>query len=94
MKFLSTFIFLIALISCNKKSKLTPQTPEVIKIVEEVTPVHKRPVSIDNGKFISVKGQKMLYGGKDSLQHFDITNYTLKDAQFHYGIGREVFPAL
>jgi hypothetical protein len=36
----------------------------------------------------------MLYGGKDSLQHFNITNYDLKDEQFHYGIGRKRFPAL
>lgn len=36
----------------------------------------------------------MLYGGTDSTQHFDITNYDLNDAQFHYGIGREAFPAL
>ena len=36
----------------------------------------------------------MLYGGEDSTQHFDITGYDLKDQQFHYGIGRERFPAL
>ncbi len=36
----------------------------------------------------------MLYGGKDDAQHFDITGYELKDDQFHYGIGREKFPAL
>lgn len=55
---------------------------------------HKRPVASENGKFFEVDGQKMLYGGKDSLQHFNITDYTLVDEQFHYGIGREVFPAL
>ena len=36
----------------------------------------------------------MLYGGSDSTQHFDITGYALKDSQFHYGMGRERFPAL
>jgi len=33
-------------------------------------------------------------GGDDSTWHFDITDYTLKDEQFHYGIGRERFHAL
>ena len=94
MKFLTTFMLLIVFISCSKEPKLLPKTPELIKKAEEVAPVNKRPVSVDNGKFLSNGDQKMLYGGKDSLQHFDITNYDLKDDQFHYGIGREVFPAL
>ncbi len=94
MKFLISFIFLLVLISCNKNPKLTTELPIEVKNVGEVTPVHKRPVSVENGKFFSKGNQKFLYGGKDSLQHFDITDYALKDEQFHYGIGREVFPAL
>ena len=39
-------------------------------------------------------GKRMLYGGEDETQHFDITDYLLNDEQFHYGIGREKFPAL
>ena len=53
-----------------------------------------RPIALDSGKFFEIDGRKMLYGGEDSSQHFDITNYDLVDAQFHYGIGREAFPAL
>lgn len=56
--------------------------------------INKRPVSIENGKFFELDGNKMLYGGKDSSQHFNISSYDLKDEQFHYGIGREKFPAL
>lgn len=54
----------------------------------------KRPVSAENGKFFELDGKKMLYGGTNDDQHFDITGYSLKDEQFHYGIGRERFPAL
>ena len=54
----------------------------------------KFPVAAENGKFFEIEGKNYLYGGEDSVQHFDITGYTLKDEQFHFGIGRERFPAL
>ncbi|MEO9512117.1 MAG: DUF3179 domain-containing (seleno)protein [Flavobacteriaceae bacterium] len=54
----------------------------------------EQPLSIDKGKFFEVDGRKMLYGGNKDSQHFDITGYSLKDEQFHYGLGRESFPAL
>ncbi len=59
-----------------------------------VTPKKQRPIALDNGKIFETSGKKLLYGGQDSTQHFDITDCELKDAQFHYGIGREAFPAL
>ncbi len=61
---------------------------------ETVTQKKQRPVSVENGKIFTVGDRKMMYGGEDSLSHFDITNSELKDEQFHYGIGREAFPAL
>ncbi len=61
---------------------------------ETVTPKKQRPISVENGKIFTVGDKKMMYGGEDSLSHFDITNSELKDEQFHYGIGREAFPAL
>ncbi|MBL4593169.1 MAG: DUF3179 domain-containing protein [Flavobacteriales bacterium] len=82
------FLPLFALFSCGSD----PQ-----EVIEQVTPIvakHKRPISIKNGKFFEVNGQQLLYGGEDSTQHFNITGYILIDKQFHYGIGREVFPAL
>jgi hypothetical protein len=57
-------------------------------------PKKQRPISLDNGKFFKVNNTAMLYGGKDSLQHFNVSNLTLEPSQFHYGIGREAFPAL
>ncbi len=54
----------------------------------------KRPLAVERGKFFEVEGKNMLYGGKEDAQHFDVSNLELKDEQFHYGIGRERFPAL
>lgn len=36
----------------------------------------------------------MMYGGGDSTWHFDVSNLTLKEENFHFGIGREKFHAL
>lgn len=54
----------------------------------------KRPSALEGGKFFEIGGKKMLYGGEKENQYFDITDYELKDEQFHYGIGREAFPAI
>ena len=50
----------------------------------------ERPVAAENGKFLRVDGRNMLYGDESPEQHFDI----IKKRQYHYGIGRERFPAL
>lgn len=60
----------------------------------EVTPKKQRPLAYENGKFFEKEGVKLLYGGEDSLQHFDVSDLELKPEQFHYGIGREAFPAI
>jgi len=54
----------------------------------------QRPSALKNDKFFEEEGLKMLYGGEDSSQHFIIENLELQSGQFHYGIGREAFPAL
>ncbi len=54
----------------------------------------QRPSALKNGKFIRSGTKKLLYGGEDPLWHFDITNSSLVDSQYHYGIGREHFDAL
>jgi len=64
------------------------------EVAAGVTPVKQRPLAYQNGKIFEADDRKMLFGGEDSLQHFDISNCSLKDEQFHYGIGRERFPAL
>lgn len=84
--FLTLFI---GILSCQDHPQQVEETSE-----EKVTPKKQRPVALENGKFFEVNGREMLWGGEDSTQHFDITGYMLKDEQFHYGIGRERFPAL
>ncbi|WP_339841945.1 DUF3179 domain-containing (seleno)protein [uncultured Maribacter sp.] len=80
----------ILLIGCKEEKK-----KEDVKAKDNQEVVKKeRPVAIENGKFFEVDGKRMLYGGENENQHFDITDYLLKDEQFHYGIGREKFPAL
>ena len=54
----------------------------------------QRPLAAENGKFFDLRNTRVLYGGEDSTQHFDVSNLTLQENQFHYGIGREAFPAL
>lgn len=81
---------LVALIcfGCGSQSK-EPNTAQASDPVKK-----KRPISAENGKFFNQSDSRMLYGGKDSSQHFNISNLTLNEGQFHYGIGREAFPAL
>jgi len=89
--FLILFVFI--LFSCSSEPKVAVEEVTT-KVVAEPKEEHKFPVSVKKGKFFDVDGEQMLYGGEDSTQHFNITNYTLVNEQFHFGIGREVFPAL
>lgn len=54
----------------------------------------QRPVSVELGKFFTIDGKRMLYGGENDDQHFDVSILSLEEDQFHYGLGREAFPAL
>lgn len=79
-------------VSCNQKNtddQVEKRSDESKGLVKR-----ERPVALDNGKFFESNGKKMLYGGENESQHFDISGYSLNDEQFHYGIGRERFPAL
>ncbi|MFK5983755.1 MAG: DUF3179 domain-containing (seleno)protein [Flavobacteriaceae bacterium] len=93
------FLFLLAICFFNCKNteqnkESTSENPIEVSEKSEKSPKKQRPSAHEKGKFFTVDEKQMLYGGKDSTQHFDITGYSLKDEQFHYGIGREVFPAL
>jgi len=88
---LLTFVLFIG---CNNTNNKKVEDTKKEKVETTQKPKQQRPSAFNNGKFFEVDGEKMLYGGKDSTQHFDITDYDLKDEQFHYGIGRERFPAL
>ena len=81
----------ILFLGCKEQSKKQMVKSEEHK---ETVKKKKRPVALENGKFFEVDGKKMLYGGENENQHFDVTDYLLKDEQFHYGIGREKFPAI
>lgn len=52
------------------------------------------PQSVQSGKFFERDSVKYLWGGTRENQHFVVDNLTLKPEQFHFGIGRETFPAL
>ncbi len=54
----------------------------------------QRPIAKDHGKFFEIDNTKLLYGGELEKDHFKINNLELKEEQFHYGLGRERFPAL
>lgn len=95
MKNLLYCLFLLVCISCQSPSTSKDvEKPESKTDKSKVLPKKQRPVSLDNGKIFTQQNKKLLYGGEDSTQHFNITDCELKDGQFHYGIGREVFPAL
>ena len=61
---------------------------------EEQSRPSARPVALENGKFFEQDHVSYLWGGDAFSQHFVIDNLVLEPEQFHYGIGREQFPAL
>jgi hypothetical protein len=88
MRVLILILFCTSLISCQSPAP-TPRWKQ-LGLPERTD----RPKALENGKFFEQSGQKMLYGGTNARQHFKVDNLELKPAQFHYGIGREAFPAL
>lgn len=84
---------LLLLTACNL-SRTAKNAADKTETTTEAPPKPKRPSALANGKFFEKDGRKFLFGGEREDQHFDITGYALRDGQFHYGIGRERFPAL
>jgi len=82
----AVLFFSLAIFSCNEEKSDSESSG--------VTPKNERPLAYKNNKFFEKEGRKYMYGGKDSSEHFDISNTILKDEQYHYGIGREGFMAL
>jgi len=85
MKYICLLILAFFLSACSNSQEQSKS---------EEAPKKQRPIAYENGKFIKQDGNELLYGGEDSTQHFNIDNLDLKKEQFHYGIGREAFPAL
>ena len=89
---ISSFLLLLCLlIACQQQPA---QDETVTKEQETVTPKKQRPLAFENGKFFEKDAVPMLFGGEQEQQHFNVSNLELQKEQFHYGIGRERFPAL
>lgn len=61
---------------------------------EVETKAQTYPLAINRGRFFENDGVQYLWGGDDSTTNFIVDTLLLKPAQFHFGIGRERFPAL
>ena len=89
---MATFLILILMLGIG--SCASPKTGPVKTKDSSTSERKQRPLAVEHGKIFDLDGKKMLYGGENENQHFDITDCSLRDEQFHYGIGRERFPAL
>jgi len=89
MKMIFLFLCISLTLGCSQQNN-----DSVAEKPEQSKPKKKRPLAIENGKLMEKDGKKFLYGGAAESQHFDVTECELNDGQFHYGIGREKFPAL
>ncbi|MEL7001896.1 MAG: DUF3179 domain-containing (seleno)protein [Bacteroidota bacterium] len=101
MKYSPLILAILLISSCQNSKKETASSENETTASNEMVVSRGEsgirrvfPVALDSGKIFEIDGRKMLYGGLDSSQHFDITNHDLKDEQFHHGIGREYFSAL
>ena len=61
-------------IACKNKTNEVVVENNKEKTEIEKPPKKQRPSALKKGKFFTVDDKQMLYGGKDSTQHFDITN--------------------
>ena len=85
---LSLSLLVFAACSSQQVETAAAEKPQADK------PKKKRPLAMDRGRFLEENGERLLWGGEDPVTHFKIDNLILKPEQFHYGIGREHFPAL
>lgn len=70
---------------------------EIIEEEEQIDEVASMPCDStyrEKGNVYEINNKTMLWGGTDSLWHFDITDWSLSECNLHYGLGRETFPAL
>ena len=66
------------MLSCKTQNKeATEENTTLDTIKTETKKKKQRPISYKNGKFFDIEGRQMLYGGKDSIQHFDITEMNI-----------------
>lgn len=89
-------LLVFAFYGCENAKQKEVEVEVKEEVVAETPKEEKRefPNALANGKIFTKNGVKYMYGGKDSTEHFNITNSILKDENFHFGIGRERFHAL
>ena len=88
-------IFAICLLCLNTSCSVHNTSLRQNQISQETLETRaRRPSAVERGKFLERDGEKLLYGGEMEKQHFNINDLELKPENFHYGIGRERFPAL
>ena len=88
--FIATCLFLV---SCGNNNSLSVDADETK--ISKIKPEKKeRPNAYNLGKFVDSIDGRYLYGGERAEDNFDVSNSSLVEKQFHYGIGREAFPAL
>ncbi len=85
-----TFILFALFWSCQNPFSV----PEPPPIENRLEGKKAYPSALENGKFFTKNGERFLYGGEDSAMHFQVSNLILNESQFHFGKGRESFPAL
>ncbi|PKP45073.1 MAG: hypothetical protein CVT95_09620 [Bacteroidetes bacterium HGW-Bacteroidetes-12] len=88
------FSTLLLLASCSSENYDDKENESNTIETEEQPQKRKFPSALEKGKFFTVGEKRMMYGGEDSTWHFDVSNLTLKEENFHFGIGREKFHAL
>jgi len=98
MRILLSTVFILSFLACNNSNNDKDSSFENKTIVQKEVKTKQLerqfPNALKNGKIFTKNGRKYMYGGKDSTWNFDITNGILKEENFHFGIGREQFPAL
>ncbi|NCT15998.1 MAG: hypothetical protein COW67_00915 [Flavobacteriales bacterium CG18_big_fil_WC_8_21_14_2_50_32_9] len=87
-------IFFTFSCSSNTSEENLDETSPTLEETTQEAPKRKFPSAKENGKFFTADEKRMMYGGEDSTWHFDVSNLTLKEENFHFGIGREKFHAL
>jgi len=87
-------IFFTFSCSSNTSEENLDETSPTLEETTQEAPKRKFPNAKENGKFFTADEKRMMYGGEDSTWHFDVSNLTLNEENFHFGIGREKFHAL
>ncbi len=85
-RFLLTLLGALLMLGCFKSEE---QLPEI-----EESPCEWPDAESNSLFYVDAAGDQRLWAGEDSSTHFLANNFSLDPCKLHYGIGRELFPAL